>query len=118
MNAIKESVENLLDTIEGLLETHRDLIILKFLQRFSTSASMVVIGIFGLLLLLLVLIFLGVGMSLWIGEYLDNIKVGFIIVGGVYILLLGIVVLLARKVLLPRIRDLIIDKIYDDDQEL
>jgi hypothetical protein len=89
--------------------------VIKFIQQFSTSASMAVTWIFGLMLFLLFLIFLGVGFAWWIGESLENMKAGFFIVGSVYAWALIIVALLARKVLLPIVRNLIIDKIYEED---
>lgn len=115
MNEVKESVDNVLDTLENILETHRDIMIVKFLQRFSTSASVAVIGMTCLMIILLTLIFIGIGFSLWIGDTLDNLKAGFLIVGGVYLALLLVIVLIAKGTLLPFIRDLIINKIYDED---
>ncbi len=115
MNEVKESADNLLDTIEDILETHRDIMVVKFIQRFSTSASVAVIGMIGLMILLLTLIFAGLGFSFWIGEALDDTKAGFLIVGGVYLILLLVTVLVAKGFLLPIIRDLIINKIYEED---
>jgi hypothetical protein len=61
------------------------------------------------------LIFAGIGFSLWIGEALNNMKAGFLIVGGVYLVGLLTILLTAKSILLPIIRDIIIDKIYEDD---
>jgi hypothetical protein len=42
-------------------------------------------------------------------------KAGFFIVGGVYIILLALVLGMAKKVFIPGIRNLIIKKIYEQD---
>lgn len=115
MSEIKESAENVLDTIEDILETHRDIAVVKFLQRFSTTASAAVIGIIGLLMILLILVFAGIGLAMWIGESLQNMKAGFFIVGGLFIVALSVILLIAKRVLVPIIRNLIIDKIYEED---
>lgn len=115
MSDVKGSAENVLDSLEGIVETQKDLIVIKFLQRFSTSASFAVIGIFCLMVLLTILIFTGIGFSLWIGERLMDMKAGFLIVAGIYSVVLLIIILSAKRILLPVIRDLIIDKMYDED---
>ncbi len=115
MSEVKESANSVLDTLESMLETHRDLMIVKFLQRFSNSSAIAVIGIFSLMILVLILIFAGVGFSWWIGEELNNMKAGFFIVCGIYSVVLFLILLFSKKLLLPILRDLIIDKIYEDD---
>ena len=49
------------------------------------------------------------------GEALENMKAGFFIVGGVYGTILVIILIMAKKILIPGIRNLIIKKIYEQD---
>lgn len=107
--------ERLVDVGGDLVDAYRDLITIKIIEHTSLGASWSMIGLLGLVLVTLVLLFIGVGSAWWLGESMDNMKAGFFIVGGAYTLVFTIVLLTSSKVLVPRIRDLIIKKIYEQD---
>jgi len=62
-----------------------------------------------------VLLFTGLGSAWWLGEYLQDMKAGFFIIGGLYTLILAILLLTLKRVWLPLVRNIIIRKIYDQD---
>ncbi|SHH92458.1 hypothetical protein SAMN04488109_6133 [Chryseolinea serpens] len=97
------------------METYRNLVTVRVVEQTTLGASMSIVGILFLLVVVFILLFIGVGLAWWAGETLDNMKAGFFIVGGFYVLVLLILLLTARKVLLPNIRNLLIKKIYDQD---
>ena len=115
MNEEKINTEKWVDSATKLAETYRDLISLRIVEHTSLGISISVIGVLSLILAVFVLLFTGLGAAWWLGEYLDNMMSGFFIVGGVYTLIFGIILATSQKVLIPRIRNLIIKKMYEQD---
>lgn len=115
MEEQKKSAEKIVDAAADLVETYRNLITVRIVEQTSLGASVSIVGILLLLVVVFVLLFIGVGLAWWVGETLDNMKAGFFIVGGFYALVLLVMLLTARKVILPNIRNLLIKKIYEQD---
>ena len=97
------------------METYRNLVTVRIVEQTSIGASVSIVGLLLLLVVVFILLFIGVGLAWWAGETLDNMKAGFFIVGGFYAVVLIIMLLTARKVILPNIRNLLIKKIYEQD---
>lgn len=115
MQQEKTGTEKWVDLGGDLVEGYRKLITIKIVEYTSLGASVSIVGILLLVMVVFVLLFAGLGCAWWLGENMGNMKAGFFIVGGVYTLGLLVVLATSRKVLLPRIRDLIIKKIYEQD---
>ena len=115
MDQEKNVAEKWVDGAENLIETYRDLITIRIVEKTSLGASFSILGILVLLLTLCVLLFTGLGAAWWLGESMKNRVAGFFIVGGTYLFLLSLLLLTSRKFVIPAIRNLIIKKIYDTD---
>ena len=115
MEEEKSNTETWIDGAENFIETYRDLMTVRIVSHASNGASFGILGIITLLLLLCIMLFLGLGAAWWVGEVLANRMVGFFIVGGAYLVLLTTLLLMARKVIIPAIRNIIIKNIYDED---
>jgi hypothetical protein len=115
MEENKKGQEKLVDTVGDWIETYRNLLGVRIVEHGSMGASVSVLGVLTILVVVFILLFLGLGAAWWIGEKLDNMKAGFFIVGGVYGAVLIVILLMAKKVLIPGIRNLIIKKIYEQD---
>jgi hypothetical protein len=111
----KKTSEKLVGAVGDWVETYRNLMGVRIVEHTSMGASVSVLGVLTLLVIVFVLLFLGLGSAWWMGEKLENMKAGFFIVGGVYGTALIIILMLAKKVLIPGIRNLIIKKIYEQD---
>jgi len=107
--------ERWVDLGSDLIEAYRNLIAIKVVEHTSRGASVGAVGILSMILAIFILLFTGIGLAWWIGETLNDIKVGFFIIGGVYAVVFITLLLASRKVIVPRVRDLIIKKIYDQD---
>ncbi len=107
--------ENLVSTVGDLIESYRSLISIRVAEHTSQGISVSIMGVLALITSVFVLLFVGIGSAWWLGEYLNNMKVGFFIVGGFYLLILLILLLASRKVLIPRIRNMIIKDMYEKD---
>lgn len=107
--------ERWVDMGSDLVEAYRNLIAIKVVEKTSTGASASIIGILSLMTVSLVMLFIGLGLAWWLGQLMSNMIAGFFIVGGIYLVILVALLLTSKKVLVPKIRDLIIRKIYEED---
>jgi len=115
MEENKKGSENLVGAVGDWVETYRNLLGVKVVEHTSLGASVSFLSALTMLVSVFILLFVGLGAAWWIGEQLDNMKAGFFIVGGVYGAVLIIILAMAKKVLIPGIRNLIIKKIYEQD---
>jgi hypothetical protein len=114
-DAEKKPVAKIAETTEDIIETYRQLISITLVEYTSLGASVSMLGIIYLVVIVFVLLFAGLGLAWWLGEGLSNMKAGFFIVSGAYIFILTLVMLMAKKKIVPFIRNLIIKEIYDYD---
>lgn len=110
-----DSTTKWVNNAADLLESYRDLITLRVVDHTSMGVSISILGILSMFMVIFVLLFAGLGFAWWLGEYFSNMKVGFFMIGGLYLIVFIGVLLTSKKILLPRIRDSIIKKIYDQD---
>jgi hypothetical protein len=115
IQADEKEKERWVDIGSDLVEAYRDLITIKIVEHTSKGASLSVVGLVSLVLAMFMLLFIGLGSAWWLGERLNDMKAGFFIVGGVYTLVLIVVIATWKKLLVPRIRNLIIKKMYEQD---
>lgn len=115
MIANKDNPEKWVDSTTDLIESYRQLITIRIVQHSSLGISMGVVGIASLILGIFVLLFAGLGAAWWLGEYLNNMKAGFFIIGALFTLIFAFVLAASGKLLIPRIRNFIIRKIYEQD---
>jgi len=114
MDQKSNNTDNWVESAADLVEAYRQLIAVKIVEHTSLGASISIVGLLSLILTVFILLFTGLGSAWWLGEYLNDMKTGFFIIGGVYTLLFG-VLLVTRKLWTQRIRNLIIKMIYDQD---
>lgn len=107
--------ENWIESAGGIIETYRDLVSIKIVEKTSRGISVSIYGIILLVFIIFILLFLGTGAAWWIGESLNNMKAGFFIVSGTYVILFAAMMLMGKKYLIPGIRNIIIRMIYDED---
>lgn len=115
MEENKKTSEKLVDAVGDWIDTYRNLMTIRIVEHASHGASVSILGVIALLTLIFILLFLGLGSAWWVGEALDNMKAGFFIVGGVYLTVLVVILAMAKRVLIPGIRNMIIKKIYEQD---
>jgi len=85
------SFEALFENAGDYLQTRLDLFKLKALDKASDTASSIVSGLTTVIIAIFALLLLNVGLSLWIGDLLGKIYLGFFIVAAFYILLAVII---------------------------
>ncbi|HEY8934406.1 MAG TPA: phage holin family protein [Cyclobacteriaceae bacterium] len=115
MEEVKNSVEKLVDDTTDLIHSYRDLAVIRIVEYGSQGISMGIMGILSLFVAGFVLLFTGLGSAWWLGEYLKNMKAGFFIMGGLYTIIFIALLLTLKRIWLPRVRNFIIKKIYDQN---
>ena len=115
MDEAKNSTDKWVSSITDLLDSYRNLISVKVVEHTSLGISLSIIGILSIIMAVFVLLFTGIGSAWWLGEYLQNMKAGFFIVGGFYALIFIILLLTSPGIWIPRIRNAIIKKIYEQN---
>ena len=112
MDQEAKTPEKLKDNFTGLLDDYRDLLSIKIAEHASKGMSEGIIGGAKLIVALFIILFTGIGAAWWYGEYIGNMKIGFFMVGALFTFLF-VILLLSQKALLPRLRNFIIRKIYE-----
>lgn len=105
--------DGLVDAVGDMIETYRGLVNVRIVEQAAIGGSISLLGILLLVISVFVLLFAGLGVAWWIGDSMENMKAGFFIVGGFYLLLLIVALLTAGNVILPWLRNLIVRKIYE-----
>lgn len=115
MEEQKNTSERIVDAVGDWVETYRNLLTVRIVEHASQGASISILSILSAVVLIFLLLFLGLGLAWWVGEAMENMKAGFFIVGGFYAIVLIIILAMAKKTLIPGIRNMIIKKIYEQD---
>lgn len=105
--------ETWIDSASDLVDTYRNLISIRIVEHTSKGISISIIGVICLVIAVFVLLFTGLGVAWWLGEYLDNMKAGFFIIGASYLVLLVMLLATSQKIWIPKIRNIIIKQIYE-----
>ena len=106
--------EKLISTASEMITTYRELISLILVENLSLGVSISIVGIVTLVIVCFVLLFGALGLAWWIGESMNNMKAGFFISGSAFLLLLLIVLVSAKKGIMPWIRNIVIKKVYEE----
>ena len=80
----KSSFEALLERTEDYARTSIELLKLKAVNKISDGAASAASKIIGLFFFVFFFLLASVGLSLWLGEVLDKVWMGFLVVGGFY----------------------------------
>jgi len=98
---LKENIQDIREDITGLLESNMayyKLWLFKVITKsFSALLKVILIGIF----LVVALAFFSIAAAIAIGEALDNMAHGFLIVGGFYFLVCAIIYICRRSIEKP-----------------
>jgi hypothetical protein len=113
MDQLKAQAENLTEHVKEYVETYLKLGVIKTTDKATGFAAVSIMGILVCFLSLCILFFLGIGVALWLGEVMNNIKAGYFIVAGFYILITVILVAFRETLLFPLVRNFIIKKVYE-----
>ena len=111
MEELKTKAEQLTHHVGELLETYYRLTLVNVTEKATRAATgsfnIALAGIF----CICILMFTGIGLSVWLGEILNNAAAGYFLTGAIYLVLLAVLYFLRKKLFFPYIRDYIVRKI-------
>ncbi len=113
MEELKTKAEDLTRNIKDYLETSYKLTILKATDK-ATGIAAGGLAAFSILFLgIFVMFFLGIALAIWLGQLINSEAGGYLIVAGIFLLMIIILVLMRKRIVFPMIRNLIIRKLYE-----
>jgi hypothetical protein len=106
-----ESKQLLVDYVEARIELFKISVYEKIATVSAVLFSSLVIALAGFF----VLLFLSISGGLYLGSLLDSNALGFLIVAGIYILLLLFVIIFRKKLLEKHITDKVIEQLFKNE---
>lgn len=113
MDALKTKAADFLEQGSELLDTYYRLTVVNATEKVAKASSVSVVALAAAIFGLIVIFFGGIGLAWWIGEAMNNMKAGFFIVAGFFLLVLLALLVFRKSLLVPLIRNQIIQAIYD-----
>jgi hypothetical protein len=112
-DTLKQKTEDLTDHLGDYADTFLKITLLNVTEKAANIASSAITTIVLCGLGLFVLFFVGFGLAWWLGDMINSRTGGFMITGGLYLLLVILVVALRKKAIVPYLRNLITRKVYE-----
>lgn len=87
-------IDKIFENIKKLIDTRLQIIKLEIKEEISKSLSNIIFSLIILNVALFSILFLSIGLSIYIGSLLENYYYGFLIIGGFYLALLLLLILM------------------------
>ncbi|RYG51138.1 MAG: phage holin family protein [Chitinophagaceae bacterium] len=114
---VKSKAGDLSDSITEYIQTYYKLTLLNAADKATTIAASTLASVVALVLGFFVILFGGIALAMWLGSLLDNPALGFVLVAGFFLLVIIIIVALKKKIVFPAIRDNLINKLYEPNDQ-
>lgn len=109
----KSKVQSLTESVSEYIQIYLKLGAVNATEKATVVATIALTASLLSLFLLFILFFTGIGLAIWLGEALGNLKAGYFIVAGCYILFVILFVSFRKRFIFPFVRDHIIQKVYE-----
>lgn len=113
MEEFKLKAENLTKSVGDYVDTYYKLTVVKATDRATGIAASSLAGLAAFFLGIFVLFFSGLALGVWLGQVFENQVVGYLLVAGLYLILIILLTALRKKIVFPFIRNLIVRKFYE-----
>jgi putative superfamily III holin-X len=113
MDDNKTAAGKLIENASDIVETSYKLLVLKVVDKATSIISSALAAVTFFVIGFFVILFLGIGTAIWIGEAMNNVKAGYFITGGIFLFIILIVYLLRKQIIFPLLKDSIIKKFYE-----
>lgn len=113
---IREEADHLLKGGRDYLATYFEWSKVRLVRKGSNWGAVLLIKSLQVVLVLFLLLFLSIALAWWLGQYLQNIALGFLITGSIYAFFLLLVFMLRKQILVPYIREIILKLIIEDEK--
>ena len=113
MDNIATNFEQLYNKAALYTKTSLELAKLKVIDKTSDIISSLAVIISISMIVAMFTLFLNIGIALWIGEMLNNMSLGFLIISGFYVIVAIIVYVLRKSLIKEPIDNLIVSKLLE-----
>ena len=110
----KSKIEQIYERVEQYLSTSVELYKLKALQKVAETATSIITSLLMAVFGLLFLLFVSIGLAVYLGEVMGKMHYGFMIVAGIYLIFAIVVYVLRAQVLKDKVNTYIVRKIFKD----
>lgn len=117
MEELKSKAGDLTDSITEYIQSYYKLTLLNAADKATSIAASTMASVTIIFLGIFVLFFGGIALAIWLGNLLDNDALGYLIVAGFFLLVIIIIVSLKKKIVFPVIRDSLINKLYEPNDQ-
>ena len=113
MDDNKTVAGKLIENAGDIVETTYRLVVLKVVDKATSILSSALAGLTFFVIGFFVVLFLGIGTAIWIGEAMNNAKAGYFITGGIFLLIILIIYIFRKKLIFPFLKNSLIKKFYE-----
>ncbi len=117
MEDLKSKAGNLTESIGEYLQTYYKLKVLNAADKATSITTSALASLVVVFLGIFVLLFSGIALAIWLGQLLDSWALGYLLVAGLYVLIIIVLVLLRKKLVFPMIRNSLIKKFYESNDK-
>jgi len=110
---IKDEATDLVSHVGDFLESYYQLITITLAKKSIDLASSIINFVILAFLSLLFVLFVGLGLSWWLGTVVGNRAGGFFITAGIYLATIIVLVVMRKKLIFPSLRNLLTRTIYE-----
>lgn len=117
MEDLKSKAGNLTESIGEYLQTYYKLKVLNAADKATAITATTLASLIIVFLGIFVLLFSGIALAIWLGHLLGSWALGYLLVAGLYLLIIIVLVLLRKKLVFPMIRNSLIKKFYESNDK-
>lgn len=117
MEELKSKAGDLTDSITEYIQSYYKLTLLNAADKATSIGASTLASVAIIFLGIFVLFFGGIALAIWLGTLLDDSALGYLIVVGFFLLVIIIIVALKKKIVFPIIRDNLINKLYEPNDQ-
>ena len=110
---IKDQAKDLVSNAGDYLETLYKVNLLKVTGKAVKTGSAIITSVVMVVLTVMVLLFGSIALAFWLGNMVESRVGGFLIVAGIYFVLLLFIMMTKKSVVIPFLRNLLTRKIYE-----
>ena len=108
-------VDSIVKNFTGLIENRVELFKIELKEDAAKAGSRIVVLMIIALSLFMAVLFLSIGLSFFIGRFLNNEMLGFFVVGGIFLLILVLIIFMNKFFNINKKLEKIILEILDND---
>lgn len=108
----------MIDLLKDYIEKRLQLIKLELIGVFANIGSSLVSSFLILVFVLFILLMLSLSLAFWVSELLNNLALGFAIVGGFYIFIFVLYMFIWKEKINTRVKDTIVKHSLNSEEKL